>query len=318
MAKRASVDDRLSEIRALRGQEASPEVTAELRKALSDKSNLVVAAAAAIAGDQRQIELADALEAAFARFLVDPEKTDKLCRAKLAIVQALDAIEHMRSEVFHQAARHVQWEPVWGGKVDTAAPLRAAALLALARIDEADLLTLLVDSLTDPEKEVRIAAAQALGYQGSESATLLLRLKARVGDPEPDVLSECLSGLLSCAPKDSLELVSGFLHSGNPAIVEAALLALGRSRLPEALEPLKGYWQRQPLPGVREIVSARHLDVTPSGGTRISDRPARDRPRTGCDRCPVRTRDPRTRPKAAGTNQTIDRSKKDPRSDGPV
>ena len=58
-----------------------------------------------------------------------------------------------------------------------------AALLALARIDVDGLLTLLVDALADPQKDVRIAAAQALGYHGSESAGLILRLKAQPGRP---------------------------------------------------------------------------------------------------------------------------------------
>ena len=61
---------------------------------LGDRSNLVVAAAATIAGDQRLTELAGPLEVAFRRFMEDPEKTDKLCRAKLAVIQALDKMEH--------------------------------------------------------------------------------------------------------------------------------------------------------------------------------------------------------------------------------
>ena len=130
----------------------------------------------------------------------------------------------------------MQLEPVWGGSEDTAAPLRAAALLALARIDVDGLLTILVDALVDPQKDVRIAAAQALGYHGSESAGLILRLKARLGDREPEVFSECLSGLLACAPKENFPLVSGYLDLDDIPVREAAILALGRSRLPEAFE----------------------------------------------------------------------------------
>src|SRR5262249_23714126 len=157
------------------------------------------------------------LETAFERLLVDPVKSDKLCRGKLAIVQALDKLEHERPDIFLSAARHVQFEPVWGGQEDTAAPPRAAAILALARIHSHGLLPLLVDALTDPQKEVRIAAAQALGYLGTESSSLLLRLKARIGDQEPDVISECLSGLLSCSPRENLAFVSEFLDSGDMA-----------------------------------------------------------------------------------------------------
>jgi hypothetical protein len=98
--------------------------------------------------------------------------------------------------------------------------------------------------MTDPSKDVRIAAAQAMGYVGTEAAGLLLRLKSRIGDRDPDVLSECLSGLLTVDPKANLGLVSEFLAPDDSARCEAAALALGKSRLPEALEPLKACWPR--------------------------------------------------------------------------
>jgi hypothetical protein len=254
MTKRRSLDEKLAAVRLLRSPEPSPELTAELKTAIADKSNLVVAAAAAIAGDRTLLELAPALTSAFDRFLVDPLKTDKLCRAKLAVIQALDKFEHSAPDVFLKAARHVQFEPVWGGREDTAPPLRAAALLALTRIDVDGLLTLLVDALLDPAKEVRIAAAQALGCHGSEAAGLVLRLKARQGDHEPDVLSECLCGLLACHPNQNLPLVSGFLELEDIALCEAAILALGRSRLAEAFEVLAAFWNRQPPAALRETV----------------------------------------------------------------
>lgn len=243
MAKRQSLDDKLAAVRRLSDQDPSPELMAELRKALSDRSNLVVAAAATIVGDRRLAELAAPLEAAFPRFMDDPEKTDKLCRAKLAIIQALDKMEHGGEEIFLQAARHVQLEPVWGGSEDTAAPLRAAALIALARLDTPGLLLLLVDSLADPEKDLRMAAAQALGYQGSKAASLLLRLKVRLGDREPDVLSECFSGLLSCDLDENLPIVRESLESDDHPLCEAAMLALGRTKSPRAFEVLKARWE---------------------------------------------------------------------------
>ena len=254
MAKRQSVDDKLSAIRRLRDQDPSPELTADLRKALADRSNLVVAAAATIAGDRRLVELAAPLEAAFPRFMEDPEKTDKLCRAKLAIIQALDKLEHGNEEIFLQAARHVQLEPVWGGSEDSAAPLRAAALIALARIDALGLLPLLVDSLADPAKDVRMAAAQALGYQGSKTASLLLRLKVRLGDREPDVLSECFSGLLARDAEENLPIVREALESDDLPLCEAAMLALGRTKSPRAFEALKARWERQARFELRETL----------------------------------------------------------------
>src|SRR5947209_17097273 len=111
MATRASLDEKLAALRELRGQSFAPEQKAELRERIGDRSNLVVAAAAAIAGENTLVELARDLEAAFDRFLAHPLKDDKLCRAKIAIVQALDRMEHREPDVFLKAARHVQLEP---------------------------------------------------------------------------------------------------------------------------------------------------------------------------------------------------------------
>ena len=53
MGKRLSVDDKLAALKLLREQSTSPETTAELRRALGDKSNLVVAIGC---GDCRRAE----------------------------------------------------------------------------------------------------------------------------------------------------------------------------------------------------------------------------------------------------------------------
>jgi HEAT repeat protein len=254
MATRLSLDDKLASLRKLRGQALTTEQKAELKKYLADKSNLVVAAAAEIAAENTLLELAPDLEAAFGRFLVNPLKDDKLCRAKIAAVQALDKMEHQRSDVFERAATHEQHEPVWGGSEDTAAPLRAAAIIALARIEGSSSLTRLVDAMVDPSKDVRIAAAQAMGYVATEAAGLLLRLKSRIGDRDPDVLSECLSGLLVVDPREHLGFVSESLDPENSARCEAAALALGKARVPEALEPLKACWPRCSSSELRERV----------------------------------------------------------------
>jgi HEAT repeat protein len=254
MASRESLDDKLAALRALRGRPLAAGEKAELRTRLGDRSNLVVAAAAALAGDNALVELSKDMEAAFDRFLANPLKDDKLCRAKVAIVQALDGMEHQDTDLFRRAARHVQLEPVWGGVEDSAPPLRAAAVIAVARAEGPRCLPLLVDAMADPAKEVRIAAASALGAVGSEGAGLVLRLKARIGDRDPDVLSECLGALLSVDHKENLALVTGFLDPSNPAACEAAALALGRSRLPEALDPLRGCWPRCRSPELRQQV----------------------------------------------------------------
>ena len=148
----------------------------------------------------------------------------------------------------------MQLEPVWGGAEDSAAPLRAAAIIALARAEGSGSLPVLVDALADPAKDVRSAAASALGAVGNEAAGLVLRLKVRVGDKDPDVLSECLGALLAVDPKENLAIVAEFLDPTNPTVCEAAALALGRSRLPEALDPLKGCWPLCHSPDLRQQV----------------------------------------------------------------
>jgi HEAT repeat protein len=254
MAPRASLEDKLAALRELRGRTLTDEQKAELRKRIGDRSNLVVAAASAIAAENALVEMSKDMESAFDRFLVNPLKDDKLCRAKVAIVQALDKLEHPDTDVFRKAARHVQFEPVWGGTEDSAPPLRAAAVVALARAEGSGSLPVLVDALADPAKDVRIAAASALGAVGSQGAGLVLRFKARVGDRDPDVLSECLGGLLAVDPAENLALVAEFLDPSDPASCEASALALGRSRLPEALDPLKSCLARCVSPELKQQI----------------------------------------------------------------
>ena len=254
MSNRLSLDDKLAALRGLRVRTLMSEQRAELKKYLGDRSNLVVVAAAGLVGENALLELASDLEAAFGRFLVNPLEDDKLCRAKTAVVQALDKMEHQRPDVFEKAATYEQHEPVWGRTEDTAAPLRAAALIALARIEPSGSLPRLVDSMVDPSKDVRIAAAQALGYVGTEAAGLVLRLKARMGDGDPEVLSECLAGLLTANSRDYLPFVVGFLDPDDAARCEAAALAPGKSRLPDALDPLKACWPRCYSSGLKERI----------------------------------------------------------------
>jgi HEAT repeat protein len=253
MARVASTEARLAALKLLEDKPLSSEVTAELLRALRDKSNLVVAAAAGIVGDRKLEDLTPALEEAFRRFLENPVKSDTQCWAKLAIVEALDKLEHPHADVFLLGVRHVQKEPVWGSQVDTAANLRAASIIALVRMGQPGLLPLLVDLLTDPEKAVRVAAARGLGYHGTEAAELLLRLKASLGDEEPEVVAECLTGLLRCSVDEHLTFVSRFVYSASVPVAEGAILALGESRRPEAVDVLTGFWRQGPGTELQEV-----------------------------------------------------------------
>ncbi len=244
MAKARGVEAKLSRLRALRREAATPEHQAELRRALEDRSNLVVADAAEIVGERLLSDLAPDLVAAFDRFMVEPAESDKGCRAKIAIVNALNQIEYDEEDVFLRGIRHAQMEPRWGREEDSAAPLRGGSAFGLVRVNHPDILLLLADLLADPDKVARSAAATALGGTGAPAAIPLLRFKARVGDEEPEVVAECLAALMGAAPKESLPFVAQFLDSPSAAIQEGAAFALAESRRPEALDVLKGHWPR--------------------------------------------------------------------------
>jgi HEAT repeat protein len=254
MAKARGVDARLKRLRALRTEPVGPALVAELRGLLADKSNFVVAEAAEIAGERSLAELGPDLAAAFRRFMTDPADTDKLCRAKIAITDALHKIEYDAEDLFRAALRHVQMEPRWGGSDDTAAPLRASAAFALVRLNPRDLMLLLADLLADPEKVARSAAARALGASGALAALPLLRFKARVGDEEPEVVAECLNALVAADPAGSVPFVSQFLDAPDDAVAEGAALALAESRRPDALERLKAHWPKAGEESLRNVL----------------------------------------------------------------
>ncbi len=112
--------------------------------------------------------------------------------------------------------KHVQMEPVWGGSVDTAAELRAVCAMGLASTRWPDKLRELVHLLVDREWQARAGAARALGAIGSEPALLLLRLKALSGDPEPEVLADCFTGLLVAEDAERCRFVASFARLKRP------------------------------------------------------------------------------------------------------
>jgi len=254
MAKPRSVDAKLNRLRAIRKEEVTSALVAELRGLLGDKSNFVVGEGAEIVGERMLGELVPELVAAFQRFMIDPVETDKICRAKIAIVEALNKLEYDREEVFRTAVGHVQMEPRWGGSDDTAAPLRAAAAFALVRIGPRDLMILLSDLLADPEKVTRAAAAKALGATGMQGAIPVLRLKARIGDEESEVVAECLTALVVADPEGAVPFVGQFLDSDNEEIAEGAALAIGESRRPEGLEILKKHLPKTEPGSLQNVV----------------------------------------------------------------
>jgi HEAT repeat protein len=201
-----------------------------LRKALGDRNNFIVAKAADLVREFRVAELLPELLAAFDRFFGNPEKTDPQCWAKNQLSRAVAALEYQEAEIFLRGMRHIQMEPVWGGRSDTAGTLRATSALALVQcrgLTEVDLLAHLVELLGDKDKSVRAEVVRAIEQVGSSSASLLLRLKAILGADEPEVLGACYSGILRIEGIGAVPWISRFLVTADDNAAEAALAIAG-------------------------------------------------------------------------------------------
>lgn len=238
------VEEALDRLAALKNEAAGASVTAEVKSFLKNRSNLVVARAAKVACHARTPELVPDLVAAFHRLMQNPAKLDKTCAATNEIATALYELDYVEPEIFLLGIHHVQMEGSFGPPVDVAAKLRAISALGLARTNHPAALDEIVSLLVDEWPDARIGAIRALAVNGGQAGALLLKLKLLTGDSEPDVLAECFSGMLTAAPERSLRLIAGFADSEDTGIAEAALLALGSSRLPEAFDLLKDKWER--------------------------------------------------------------------------
>ncbi len=243
MVRRRPLEDTLAALRRVRESPDAEESRAELRRVFSSEGSHAVARAAAIAGELGLDALVPDLVAAFPRFFVGLPKSDPGCSAKTAIVEALRRLEHDEPALYRRGAAHVQMEPVYGGRVDTAVDLRGASALALAETAVGDVLVDLANLLADPEPPVRISAARAVAVHGRAAGIPLLHLRSLAGDEEPRVVSECLLGLLRLDARGEMPFVASFLEKDALA-AEAAATALGESRLPEALPVLRAWLER--------------------------------------------------------------------------
>lgn len=227
-----------------------------LRKALGHRNNFIVAKAADLVREFNSTDLTGDLLKAFERFFENAEKTDPQCWAKNALARALAAFEVQDADVFLRGMRHIQMEPVWGGRSDTAGTLRSICALALVQcrsLTEADLLAHLVDLMADKDKSVRAEAARAIEQVGSHSAALVLRLRAVLGKDEPEVLGACFKGVLRIEGARGISWVARFLDTADDSAGEAAL-AIAATHSIEAFEVLRSRLEHASDPWFRAVL----------------------------------------------------------------
>lgn len=239
MPAKRKFDAELAALEALRevpAEAAEP----ELARALNLRNNFLVAKAAAVTLHHRRTQLTPALAAAFPRFLENAAKSDPQCWAKNALAKTLAAFEYQEPEVFLSGMRHIQLEPVWGGSADTAGTLRGTCALALVQCRELNshrVLIHLAPLLADKEVSVQVNAARAIEQVGTDSAVLLLRLRAELAAEAPETLGACCSGVLALEGPAALPWAAQFLPPENDSAAEAAM-AIAQTHTPEAFERL--------------------------------------------------------------------------------
>lgn len=244
MPRTRDLEASLAALTDLRSGPMSDSALEQLRKALASKTNLLVARAAQIVGES-EIEGFEAdLAQAFERLLASPSKADKGCLAKISVAEALYRLGYGQESLFLQGISHIQLDPVYGGKEDTAAKLRVMCAMGLVRMNYPQAMIELARLLADSELDARIGAVRAVAYARQDSGVPLLQFKVLVGDEDSRVLYECFGALLRLSPESSLAFVGGFLDDQDVTVCEAAAIALGESRQEEAFDFLKVAWEK--------------------------------------------------------------------------
>lgn len=258
MAKTQKLEALMAALGTIRNDPTTETGQAILKQVVTSKHAVAVAQAASLVSQFGLNNFVPELVAAFDRFLINGVDSDPGCRAKQAIADALYHLNLPEEALFLKGIRHIQQEPVWGGRVDTAPRLRGTCALGLVRMNYSQVMLELGDLLADPEPEARIGAARAIAYSQNEQGVPLLRLRVKLGDKSP-VLSEYLIALLQLAPESSVTLVKDLLYAPSTGDleadidnIEAAALALSEARLPEAFSILKTWWETAAIPELRK------------------------------------------------------------------
>lgn len=247
-------DAELAQLEALR--DADPATTdAPIRKALGNRNNFLVAKAARLAAAHNHRSLIPNLLAAFDRFLADPNKSDPVCWAKIDIAKALAEMEYQEPEFFLRGMRIFQ--P--GFTDDAAIPLRGLCALALVQcrgLNSQRVLEHLLPLFADPALPVRVNAARAVEQIGTDTSTLLLRLRAELASDEPELLGACYSGVLRIEGPGAIPWAAKFLTNPNPrqgpdAAAAEAAFAIAETRTEAAATLLIATYKKTRDPDFR-------------------------------------------------------------------
>jgi hypothetical protein len=194
--------------------------------------------------------------------------------ARTALVAALEAIESQDAELFAEAAQHVQLER----NKDTAATLRARAILALARTGHGDWLPIVGACLGDRDDTVRLSAARAIAHRGQRDGAGLLLLRLGAGDSVAEVRAECLRGLFAIAPDLGERYAKSALQTDKPEELEHVLHALGTAASDSAVALLDSELARRSLADERvPVIAALGLSLRPKARTLLLELVQSDR-----------------------------------------
>jgi HEAT repeat protein len=252
-SRRPDLEKELAELGVALRDPTSATSRVSLSHVLLDGSSLVAARVAKSIAERHLEGFEEVLERSFQRFLQDPVNTDPGCRAKVAVLEALDRLESMNAAPFLVGTSYVQLEPGYGKPTDSAAGVRGRAIAALARIGHSDVPLAAAQLLADPEVAVRRAAADALGYHGERASAGLLWFKLHQGDDDDLVTLACAYAVLTVAPEWGLRALRPLLFGTDLKMRELCALALGEVRHDGALELLFEYVDETVTPHARVL-----------------------------------------------------------------
>jgi hypothetical protein len=264
MPKR-DVEGQLGDLSRLRSSPEPETAIPQLRKALADRINLIVAKAAEVAAALRLRPLLPDLLAAYDRLFPSGAEDDPKCAGKAALVQALIDFDYDESVPFLRGYRYVQMEATfYKVREDTASPLRSLCTLGLiqcADLTRAEKFRCLLNGITDAAEPVRIDTLRAIEQMEGEEAALLCRLKAGLGDKSASVTGQAIESVLRLEGERALDFAQTFLGSSDEPLIEEASLAIGASRLPAAIDVLKQAYGRRKRPVFLRAISIARLET---------------------------------------------------------